>query len=393
MTNEQIKQSDSAYLMPTYGKCDVVLAEGSGCLAKDAAGKTYLDFTSGIGVNSLGWCDAEWAAAVSKQAATLQHTSNLFYTEPAVELAAELVARTQMDRVFFCNSGAEANECAIKTARNYSEQKYGKNRHIILTLSNSFHGRTLATLSATGQDSFHEKFSPLPDGFITIPTNDIEQLKKHLTSSVCAVMFEPIQGEGGVIALEKEYLQELQTLCHQKDVLLMADEIQTGIGRTGTFLACEQFPVKPDIITLAKGLGGGLPIGAILFSQKASSALSKGDHGSTFGGNPVCCAGALVVLHRLSNLFLQNVQDTAKYLNEKLASLPLVTNVSGMGLMLGVEFEPWVSAAEVQAGCLEKGVLFLTAKTKLRLLPPLIITKEEIDKGISILQEILQSFA
>lgn len=393
MTNEQIKQSDAAYLMPTYGKCDVVLVEGSGCHAKDADRKTYLDFTSGIGVNSLGWCDPEWVAAVSKQAATLQHTSNLFYTAPVVELAAELIARTQMDRVFFCNSGAEANEGAIKTARNYSENKYGKQRHTIITLDNSFHGRTIATLSATGQDSFHQKFTPLAEGFITIPANDIELLKKNLTNSICAVMFEPIQGEGGVIPLEEKYLQELQSLCLEKDILLIADEIQTGIGRTGAFLACEHFSVKPDIVTLAKGLGGGLPIGAILFGKKSSTALGKGDHGSTFGGNPVCCAGALVVLHRLGNLFLQNIQENATYLKEQLSALPFVKNVTGMGLMLGIEFEQNISCHDVQAACIKKGVLFLTAKTKLRLLPPLIISKEEINSGISVLKEVLQSFA
>lgn len=393
MTDEQIKQYDKNYILPTYNRCDVALVEGKGCYAKDANGKTYLDFTSGIGVNSLGWCDDEWVAAVSQQAGTLQHTSNIFYTKPATLLAAELVARTKMSHVFFGNSGAEANEGAIKAARNYSEKKYGTGRHTILTLCNSFHGRTLATLTATGQDVFHSKFNPLVDGFLYIEANNLAAFKKIIieNETICAIMFEPIQGEGGVISLECDYLQEIITICNKKDILVIADEVQTGIGRTGTFLACEQFQVKPDIVTLAKGLGGGLPIGAILFNQKCSSALGKGDHATTFGANPVCCAGALVVLQRLSSIFLMNIQENSAYLKDKLLSLPHVKNITGLGLMLGIELEEPIQASTVQLSAIHSGLLCLTAKDKLRLLPPLIITKKEIDEGISILSSILQN--
>lgn len=393
MTSEQIKQADAAYILPTYGRCDVALVEGKGCRAKDADGKSYLDLTSGIGVNSLGWCDDEWVAAVGKQAATLQHTSNIYYTQPAVMLAAELVTHTRMDKVFFGNSGAEANEAAIKAARNYSEQKYGQGRSTIVTLQNSFHGRTLATLTATGQDVFHEKFTPLLPGFAYIEANDIDALQRALAADVCAVMFEPIQGEGGVMPLSPDYVQTLRHLCDEKDVLLIADEVQTGIGRTGTLLACEQLGVQPDIVTLAKGLGGGLPIGACLLSEKCSSSLGKGDHGSTFGGNPVACAGALVVMQRMSRLFLAQVQQNGHYLLEALQALPQVDSISGMGLMLGITFKGNLAASEVQAAALQKGLLCLTAKDKLRLLPPLIITQPEIDEAIAIIKQVLEELA
>lgn len=392
MNFETVKQLDETYVAPTYGRFNLMLARGKGCFAWDDAGREYLDFTSGIGVNSLGFCDDEWVSAVATQAGTLQHTSNLFYSQPGAQLAEKLCQATGMEKVFFCNSGAEANEGAIKAARKYSNQTYGEGRATIVTLLNSFHGRTMATLTATSQSTFHQHFGPFLPGFKYVPAGDTPALEAALTDDVCAVLFEAIQGEGGIVALPESYLQEMQRLCKKKDVLLIADEVQCGVGRTGTFLACQQLGVTPDIATLAKGLGGGLPIGATLLSSHCAGALTKGDHGSTFGANPVCCAGALVVLNRLTPNFLQGVAQNGKLLRDGLLCLPRVEEVSGMGLMLGIRLQAPLQAAAVQQAAMAQGLLCLLAKDKLRLLPPLVISEQEIKKGLGILRKVLETF-
>ena len=356
------------------------------------SGNEYLDFTSGIGVNSLGWADEDWLKAVVHQASSLAHTSNLFFTEPSSRLAKKLAEASGLKRVFFANSGAEANERAIKAARKYSHDKYGKDRATVLTLVNSFHGRTISTLSATGQEVFHQHFFPFTKGFDHTPANELRALETRLgQKDVCAIILEVVQGEGGVCSLDHEYLQGVQALCHQYDVLLIIDEVQTGIGRTGTMFAYQQFGLTPDIITLAKGLGGGLPIGAFVLGEKVQDTLGKSDHGSTFGANPVSCAGANAVLAKIDDAFLAEVKRKGKKLQKALAALPKVKSVSGLGLMIGVEFEEGTKAADIVAKCIEKGVLFLTAKTKLRLLPPLIINDEQIEKGIAVLKEVLEA--
>ncbi|KAL1110013.1 hypothetical protein AAG570_014187 [Ranatra chinensis] len=365
------------------------LVSGKGCVATDADGKKYLDFASGIGVNSLGWCDEKWSAAVARQASTLQHVSNYYCTEPGTLLAQKLCLMSGMDKVFFGNSGAEANEGAIKAARKYSSLKYGGGRNTILTLENSFHGRTLAALKATGQPNFHQHFGPFPEGFKYAPANDIDIFKQSLTKDVCAVMLEVIQGEGGVNVLESAYLNQVREICTENDVLLIADEVQTGVGRTGYFLACEISGIKPDILTLAKGLGGGLPMGAVLLAENCSHALTAGDHGSTFGANPVCCAGALAVLDRLTPDFLINLREKGKSLAEKASTLPGVCDVSGEGLMIGLSLKKPLEASEVLKNAMDNGLLCLTAKDKLRLLPPLVISEQEIEKGLEILRKTL----
>lgn len=390
---QDILNAGEKSLLPVYKRFAPVLIKGKGCYAQDAEGKSYLDFTSGIGVNSLGWCDDEWVLAVSNQAATLQHTSNLFHTLPGAQLAQQLCAKTNMDKVFFCNSGAEANEGSLKAARKYSFLKYGEGRHTIISLSNSFHGRTMATLTATGQDSFHHFFNPFLPGIKTVEAGDFSALEAALTQDVCAVIFEPIQGEGGVCPLPNDYLQNMQTLCNQKDILLIADEVQCGVGRTGTFLGCEASGVKPDIVSLAKGLGGGLPIGATLLATTCSHVLTAGDHGSTFGANPVVCAGALAVLHRLTPAFLSQIAENGNMLIQGLQQLPGVQAVTGRGLMLGISFAPGINATDVRTAAEEKGLLCLLAKDKLRLLPPLVVTPAEIAEGLSVLNSVMQTFA
>lgn len=391
-TSNEIKQLDSDYIAQTYGRFNLALSHGKGCQVWDFEGNEYLDFTSGIGVNSLGWTDEDWLKAVVHQASSLAHTSNLFFTEPSSRLAKKLAEVSGLKRVFFANSGAEANEGAIKTARKYSHDKYGKDRATVLTLVNSFHGRTISTLSATGQEVFHQHFFPFTKGFDHTPANELRALETRLgQKDVCAIILEVVQGEGGVCSLDQEYLQGVQALCHQYDVLLIIDEVQTGIGRTGTMFAYQQFGLTPDIITLAKGLGGGLPIGAFVLGEKVQDTLGKSDHGSTFGANPVSCAGANAVLAKIDDAFLAEVKRKGKKLQKALAALPKVKSVSGLGLMIGVEFEEGTKAAEIVAKCIEKGVLFLTAKTKLRLLPPLIINDEQIEKGIALLKEVLEA--
>lgn len=390
MNSQQVKQFDHDYIAQTYGRFDLALSHGKGCEVWDFDGKRYLDFTSGIGVNSLGWADESWLQAVIKQAGTLSHTSNLFYTVPSTQLAEKLVKASGLKRAFFCNSGAEANEGAIKTARKYSFDKYGEKRSTIISLVNSFHGRTISTLSATGQESFHQYFFPFTQGFEHLAANNLEVLRQRLTKNdVCAVMLEVVQGEGGLNSLDSEYLQGVQALCQANDILLIIDEVQTGIGRTGKMFAYQHFGLNPDIVTLAKGLGGGLPIGAVLFGEKCQNTLGKGDHGSTFGANPVSCAAANVVMDKLTPDFLADVARKGEMLKAELAKLPKVKSVSGLGLMLGVEFEESVKAADVVAKAIEQGVLFLTAKHKLRLLPPLVISEQDIAEGLAVLKKIL----
>ena len=390
MNTQSIKARDDAHVLHTYGRSPVALVSGKGMVATDAEGKQYLDFTSGIGVNCLGYCHPAWVAAVTAQAGTLQHTSNLYYTEPCGALAEELCRRTGLDAVFFGNSGAEANEGAIKGARKYSVDTYDSDRNKVLTLVNSFHGRTLATLTATGQDVFHHDFGPFPERFGYIPAGDFAALQAAADAETCAVLLELVQGEGGVVALDKDYVARVAAFCKERDILLLVDEVQTGVGRTGTFLACEQYDLHPDIVTLAKGLGGGLPIGAVVMTKKVADHMGPGSHGSTFGGNPVVCAGALAVMEQLTPELLAHARKMAETLRTGLQTLPHVTAVSGLGLMVGIAFEDGISAAAVRTACELQGLLVLTAKTRLRLLPPLILTQEDVDKALAILRTVLE---
>lgn len=377
------------YVMRSYGRYDVVMDKGERETACDENGKEYVDFGSGIGTNSLGYCDDEWVEAVCAQAKKIQHTSNYYYTKVQADFAKRLCETTGYSDMFFGNSGAEANECAIKIARKYSFDKYGKGRHNIITLVNSFHGRTLCTLSATGQDVFHNYFFPFVDGFINVEANNIEDFHAKLDDTVCAVMFEYIQGEGGVMALEQNFVDEIFGLCAEKDILTIADEVQTGVGRTGKFLAGEHFGQKADLTTLAKGLAGGVPIGVCLAGEKCANVLTPGTHGSTFGGNPISCAGGSAVLNKIgSDGFLDEVSAKGQYIREKLLQIPEVGSVSGMGLMIGIELKT-KSAADVVKAALDKGLLLLTAKNKVRLLPPLTVSYDAIDKGLCILGELL----
>lgn len=388
MTSEEIKKLDEESFMPTYGRFDAVLCSGKNATGVGCDGKEYIDFGSGIGVNSLGWADEGWVNAVSKQAATLQHTSNLYYNPASAVFASELLRVSGYGAVFLGNSGAEANECAIKLARKYSVEKYGKDRCEILTLQNSFHGRTVTTLAATGQDVFHNYFFPFTEGFAYAEPN-MESVREHLTEHACAVMIEFIQGEGGVLPLDPQFVTELAALCKEKNLLLLADEVQTGVGRTGTFYCCEQYGVRPDVLTSAKGLGGGLPIGACLCTKELGDVMGRSAHGSTFGANPVVCAGALEVIRRVSQpAFLDEVKEKGAYLRERLEKMKGVAQVRGMGMMLGIVPEKGTSAA-LAAACVENGLLILTAKSLLRLLPPLTITREEMDKGLAILEKVL----
>ncbi|MCL2089096.1 MAG: acetylornithine/succinylornithine family transaminase [Oscillospiraceae bacterium] len=372
----------------TYGRFDVAITSGTNAIAFGEDGRQYIDLTSGIGVNSLGFCNKDWVKAVSDQAKVLNHVSNLYYTSPCAELAEKLCRITDCEKVFFANSGAEANECAIKAARKYSFDKYGRIRNKIITLVNSFHGRTVTTLSATGQDSMHNYFFPFTEGFEYIPAGDIEALKKNIVGA-CAVMIELVQGEGGVLELDIKYVQKIIDLCRENDILIIADEVQTGVGRTGTFLCSEQYYLKPDIVTLAKGLGGGLPIGAALFGQKTAAVLGAGTHGSTYGGNPIACAGANCVVDKVSDpAFLKDVVLKSSAAVNAIKEIPQIKSVSGMGLMLGLELDG-IDALTAAKKCAEAGLLILTAKNKLRILPPLTISQGELIKGLEILKEVL----
>ncbi len=390
MTLEEIQEQDHRYLMQTYGRFPVALVSGHGATAVDCNGKEYIDFTSGIGVNSLGYCDERWTRAVAKQAATLQHTSNLYYQPMQTKLAEKLCTLTGFSRAFFGNSGAEANECAVKTARKYAADKYGKNRYRIVTLQNSFHGRTLTTLAATGQDAFHEKFTPLTQGFsYAFPSMD--SVKENVSGDTCAVMIELVQGEGGVLPLEAGFVKELAAFCGERDILLIVDEVQTGVGRTGKLYCFQNYGIMPDILTSAKGLGGGLPIGACLCTEHLGGVMDAGSHGSTFGGNPVVCAGALAVLDVVGNGdFLQEVREKGAYLTEKLSAMEEIEFVRGLGLMLGAKLKKGSAKAAAQK-CAESGLLVLTAKELLRFLPPLTITYEDIDKGLAVLQKVIRT--
>ncbi len=391
MTNEYYINLDKQYISNTYKRQNVVLARGKGSTAYDVEGKKYIDFTSGIGVNSLGFCNENWTSAVTAQVQTLQHSSNIFVSVPDTVLAEKLCKATGYSKVFFSNSGAEANEGAVKVARKFGADTKGKECVNIITLQNSFHGRTVAALEATGQDVFHKNFYPFTGGFKYAPINDKSALENTYDDTVCAVMVELVQGEGGVIAADKDYIRFVADFCKEKEILFIVDEVQTGVGRTGTLLTSTQFGVKPDVTTLAKGLGGGLPIGAVLMNEKTQGVLSFGDHGSTFGGNPVSCAGGVAVLDELLDRGLLNeVSPKADYIRGKLLEIPQVKELSGLGLMIGITLAEGYTASEIAAKCAENGLLILTAKTKLRMLPPLNITKEEIDEGIEILRKTLE---
>lgn len=385
---DTIEQFNS-HVMQTYDRLPLVMESGSGRTCTDEDGKRYLDFGSGIGTNSLGYCDPAWADAVCAQVRSMQHTSNYYYTKVQADFAERLCQITGYKRVFFGNSGAEANECAIKLARKYSFDKYGAGRNVIITLRNSFHGRTMATLSATGQDCFHNYFFPFPEGFVYAEANGIDDLLKKMHNNVCAVMLEYIQGEGGVVPLDSKYVDQLYDFCAKRDILVIADEVQTGVGRTGTFLAGEQYAKKADITTLAKGLGGGLPIGACLANGKCADVLTKGMHGSTFGGNPVVCAGGLAVLEQVAKPdFLAQVLAKGAHIRAALRDCEEVTEITGLGLMLGLTLKT-KQAADVKQAAFQRGLLVLTAKDKVRLLPPLNITIGELDSGLAILKECL----
>ena len=380
-----IKQKDKKYVLGTYGRYDLLIVRGAGAECEDETGKKYIDLGSGIGVNALGYCDGGWIKAVEEQLETLQHTSNLYYTAPCALLAEALCERTGYKKVFFCNSGAEANEAAIKTARKYSFDKYGAGRDKIITLNKSFHGRTMATLTATAQEAMHNYFFPFNEGFVYCD-KDIEEIKKH--KDVCAVMLEFIQGEGGVIPLNKDFAAQVYEYCAANDILFIADEVQTGVGRTGRFLCSEHYGIKPDITTLAKGLGGGLPIGAMLAGEKCEGVMGAGTHGSTFGGNPVVCAGGRYVLSRIDDKLLSEVKEKGEYIKSRLGGVKGVKSVSGLGLMLGIELEE-KKAADVVKECISRGVIPLTAKDKVRLLPPLVITMEQLEKAVDVLARVI----
>lgn len=388
MDFEGIKQLDDKYCIKNYGRFNVGFSHGKGAKLYDFDGSEYIDFASGIGVSSIGHCHPLWLKAVSEQIGKLAHVSNLYYTEAYALLAPRLTAFSGMKRAFFCNSGAEANEAAIKLARKYSKDKYGEGRSTIVTLLKSFHGRTMATLTATGQPEYHVHFDPFPSGFKYAEANDIGAVKNAMTDDVCAVIVEGIQGEGGVIPLLEGFIKELASLALEKDILLIFDEVQTGVGRTGHMYCCERFGINPDLITLAKGLGGGLPIGALLAGEKCEGVLGAGTHGSTFGGNPVACAGANAVLDVVvADGFMEDVKRKGTYIKNRIAdmSLPFVKDVRGHGLMIGIELEG-IDVKETVKGLLDGGLVALSAGNNvLRLLPPLTITDKEVEAGMEIM--------
>ena len=391
MNFAEIKALDEQYVLQTYARNPVAIDHGKGAMLWDTEGKEYVDFTSGIGVCSLGYANEKWAKAIYDQAMKLGHISNLFYTEPYAVLASKLVPASGMAGVFFGNSGAEANEGMIKLARKYSYDKYGEGRATVITLRNSFHGRTITTLKATGQDHFHEFFFPFTEGFRYADANDMESLLAVAGDDVCAVMMEPIQGEGGVNPLNKDYVQAVAKLCAEKDWLLLIDEVQTGMGRTGTLFAFQQFGSQPDVVTFAKGIAGGLPFGGFLANEKCKNVLTAGNHGSTFGGNPMAAAAANVVMDTLTPAFMQEVAEKGRYLRDGIAALesPYVSGIRGMGLMIGVGVQG-MTHKELKDKLMAEGLLTLTAgKDTLRLLPPLVITKEEIDKGLAIMKKVM----
>ena len=375
---------DKLYVANTYARNPVQIVKGTGAIAVDVNGKEYIDLGSGIGVNIFGYSDKEWVSAVTEQLNTIQHTSNLYYTDPCAKLAEIMCKKTGMKKVFFSNSGAEANECAIKIARKYASEKKGKDFYNIVTLNNSFHGRTLTTLSATGQEHFHKLFTPLTDGFIYADSGDINGIENIiLNNKVAAVLIECVQGEGGVNVQDPEFVKKLEYVCNQNDVLLIIDEVQTGNGRCGELYAYMHYGIKPDVVTTAKGLGAGLPIGACLIGEKAENILGFGDHGSTFGGNPVTCAGALNVISRIDDKLLQSVREKSDFIFSYLAGKSGIESVSGLGLMIGIKTKK--PAKEVVLKCLNLGVMCLTAKDKVRLLPPLNISIKLLKKALDVI--------
>ncbi len=385
---ENIKELDKQYIAHAYARFPVQIVSGKGARAYDENGKEYIDMTSGIAVNSFGYADDEWKDAVMAQLGKVQHTSNVFYTEPCVQLAKALCERTGMKKAFFGNSGAEANECAIKVTRKYAAEKKGTDCYKIITINNGFHGRTLTTLAATGQEHYHELYQPLTPGFLYCDANDIDQMKKLIDeNNVAGIMLECIQGEGGVNVLDKKFVKAVETICKENDILLIIDEVQTGNGRTGRLYSYMNYDVEPDIVTTAKGLGGGLPIGACLIGDKAENVLSFGDHGSTFGGNPVVCAGALNILERITDQFMQEISEKGRFIIDSFKDAPGVEAVSGMGLMVGVK--PVKPAKDVVLKCIEEGVLCLTAKDRVRLLPPLNITMSDLEKAVQIIKRVI----
>ncbi len=380
-----ITENDNLYVANTYARFPIEIVSGKGSTVVGSDGSEYTDLGSGIGVTAFGIADSEWKKAVEGQLDKIQHTSNLYYTEPCSALAKMICERTGMKKVFFSNSGAEANECAIKTARKYSESKKGKDYYTIITLKNSFHGRTITTLAATGQDKFHKDFTPLTEGFVYCTANDCEELKKLISEvKPAGIMLEIVQGEGGVIALDKEFTLCAQKLSEENDIPLIIDEVQTGNGRTGKLYAYMNYGLKPDIVSTAKGLGGGLPIGATMMSEKVENVLKPGDHGSTFGGNPVCCAGAISILSRIDDALLNEVKEKSDYIFSALSNSDGVESVSGMGLMIGIKTKK--NAKEVVAECMNNGVLCLTAKDKVRLLPALNIPFEQLKQAIEVIK-------
>ena len=387
-----IMEMDKAYVANTYNRFPVEIVSGKGSRVVDVNGKSYVDMGSGIGVTAFGFGDEAWTRAVTEQLGKVQHTSNLYYTEPCARLAKLMCEKTGMKKVFFGNSGAEANECAIKVARKYSAMKKGSDCYTIVTLEMSFHGRTLTTLAATGQDHFHKDFLPLTPGFIHVPANNLEAMKAAVAENkVAGIMVEVIQGEGGVNALDQEYLLEVDKLCHENDIPFIVDEVQTGNGRTGKLYGYMNFKISPDIVSTAKGLGGGLPIGACMMNDKMESVLGFGDHGSTYGGNPVCCAGAVSVLERLTDSFLGSVKRRSGYIMSALYGAPGIEGVSGMGLMIGIKTT--APAGAVVKACMEKGVLCLTAKDKVRLLPALNIPMDDLEYAIETIKEVAKELS
>ena len=384
-----IPQLDNTYIANTYARFPVTIARGKGSLVWDADGKVYIDMATGIAVNSFGIADPAWIRAVTEQLCTVQHASNLYYTAPDAQLAQLLCEKTGMKKVFFSNSGAEANECAIKGARKYSIDKYGKDRNVIVTLINGFHGRTVTTLAATGQDVFHQNFFPLTEGFLYTPANDlpafIDLCEKN--PNVCAVMMESIQGEGGVHPLEKDFFEGVNKYAKEHDILLIVDEVQTGNGRTGKLYGYMNFDVQPDIVSTAKGLGGGLPIGATMFGEKTQDVFTYGTHGSTFGGNPIACAGAVSILKEIDDALLASVKEKGDYIKKEMEGTKGVKSVAGMGLMLGIE--PVAPVGPIVEKLLAKGVVVLTAKEKIRLLPALNIPMEQLKKAVAIMKDVL----
>ena len=391
MTSVEMKDLTHQYVMTTYGRFPVAIERGEGAKLYDPEGKEYIDFTSGIGVTCLGYGDDGWVEAIAQQAKKLNHVSNLFYTEPSAKLAEILCKRTGESCVFFANGGGEANEGMIKLARKYSFDKYGKGRSTIITLRNSFHGRTITTLMATGQDVFHNYFFPFTEGFRYAQANDLESLKAAAGDDVCAVMVELVQGEGGVLPLDYEYVQAVKKICEERDWLFLADEVQSGIGRTGSLFCFQQYDLIPDVVSFAKGIAGGVPMSGIMANEKCRNVLGPGTHATTFGANPICAAAALYVQEKMSDEFLEEVKAKGAYLREQIEALqlPCFGKTRGMGLMIGIEVAEGYNKSEILNKLIDAGLLVLTAGPGMRLLPPLTITKEEIDQGVAIMKATL----